>query len=114
MEKIVERFLKYVSFDTQSAEESETFPSTLKQKELGAYLAEELKGVITHRRDGLRLLSAELRRRVSGGSLGCQPAVVQVVIELLGREGLFAFATSAGKAGIIQALELLGGKGGSV
>jgi len=43
MEKIVERFLKYVSFDTQSAEESETFPSTLKQKELGAYLAQELK-----------------------------------------------------------------------
>ena len=45
MEKIVERFLKYVSFDTQSADESDTFPSTLKQKELGAYLAEELKGM---------------------------------------------------------------------
>lgn len=43
MDKIVERFLKYVSFDTQSCEESETFPSTLKQKELGAYLAQELK-----------------------------------------------------------------------
>lgn len=43
MDKIVERFLKYVSFDTQSCEDSKTFPSTLKQKELGAYLAKELK-----------------------------------------------------------------------
>ncbi len=42
MDKIVERFLKYVSFDTQSADESDTFPSTLKQKELAAYLAQEL------------------------------------------------------------------------
>lgn len=43
MDKIVERFLKYVSFDTQSCEDSDTFPSTLKQKELGAYLAKELQ-----------------------------------------------------------------------
>ena len=45
MDKIVERFLKYVSFDTQSCEDSDTFPSTLKQKELGAYLADELQSM---------------------------------------------------------------------
>lgn len=38
----VERFLKYVTFDTQSSEESESFPSTEKQKLLGAELAGEL------------------------------------------------------------------------
>ncbi|MGI5884927.1 MAG: peptidase T, partial [Candidatus Spyradocola sp.] len=42
MESIVERFLRYVSYDTQSSEESDTFPSTLKQKELGKLLAKEL------------------------------------------------------------------------
>ena len=39
----VERFLKYVSFDTQSKEDSETFPSTLKQIELAKFLFNELK-----------------------------------------------------------------------
>ena len=39
---VIERFLKYVSFDTQSDENSETVPSTAKQKVLGAYLANEL------------------------------------------------------------------------
>ncbi len=37
------RFLKYVSFDTQSCEESETFPSTEKQLVLLNYLNEEMK-----------------------------------------------------------------------
>lgn len=40
--KVTERFLKYVSFDTSSDEESETTPSTAKQKILGEYLAKEL------------------------------------------------------------------------
>ena len=40
---IAERFLKYVSFDTQSAEESETVPSTSKQLVFAKYLKEELK-----------------------------------------------------------------------
>ena len=43
MESIVERFLRYVSYDTQSSEDSDTFPSTLKQKELGKLLARELE-----------------------------------------------------------------------
>lgn len=38
----VDRFLKYVTFDTQSSETSETFPSTLKQKALGEELVAEL------------------------------------------------------------------------
>lgn len=42
---IVERFLKYVSFNTQSAEDSETTPSTEKQWALARYLKEELEGI---------------------------------------------------------------------
>ena len=38
-----EKFLKYVSFDTQSDEDSLTSPSSEKQKLLGKYLVEELK-----------------------------------------------------------------------
>ncbi len=38
----VDRFLKYVTFDTQSDPESTTFPSTEKQKDLGKVLVEEL------------------------------------------------------------------------
>ena len=42
MTSVVDRFLKYVSFDTQSDETSETCPSTAKQKLLGAALVEEM------------------------------------------------------------------------
>lgn len=42
------RFLKYVSFDTQSAEGQEQMPSTDKQKVLGAALAEELGALGLH------------------------------------------------------------------
>ncbi|MBR2428682.1 MAG: peptidase T [Alistipes sp.] len=40
-----DRFLKYVSFDTQSNESSETFPSTEKQLVLLNYLKEELQTI---------------------------------------------------------------------
>lgn len=40
---IVERFLNYVSFDTQSAEDSQTMPSTAKQLDFAKYLRDELK-----------------------------------------------------------------------
>ncbi len=43
--QVVERFLKYVKYDTQSSESSETYPSTEKQKELGKVLVEELKEI---------------------------------------------------------------------
>ncbi len=39
----VDRFLNYVKYDTQSDEESTSFPSTEKQKKLAADLAKELK-----------------------------------------------------------------------
>ena len=42
---VVSRFLKYVSFDTASDEDSESCPSTEKQKLLGGYLAKELEGL---------------------------------------------------------------------
>lgn len=43
--EIKERFLNYVSFDTQSAENSQTVPSTSKQLKLGKYLVEELQSL---------------------------------------------------------------------
>ena len=42
MESVASRFLRYVGFDTQSDEFSETCPSTEKQKTLGATLVEEM------------------------------------------------------------------------
>ncbi len=42
---IIERFLKYVSFDTQSDESSETVPSSAKQKVLGEQLVRELSAL---------------------------------------------------------------------
>ena len=42
MTDVVKRFLKYVSFDTRSDENSETVPSSEKQKKLGEYLVSEL------------------------------------------------------------------------
>jgi tripeptide aminopeptidase len=41
----VERFLRYVTFDTQSSETSETYPSTAKQLDLLRHLVDELKGI---------------------------------------------------------------------
>ena len=43
--ELKERFLKYVSFDTQSDENSDTFPSTEKQKVLLACLADEMRAL---------------------------------------------------------------------
>ena len=43
MTSVIDRFLKYVSFDTMSDESSETCPSSAKQKILGAALVEEMK-----------------------------------------------------------------------
>ncbi|MBO5399784.1 MAG: peptidase T [Alistipes sp.] len=43
--ELKDRFLKYVSFDTQSSEESTSFPSTDKQLVLLNYLAEEMRAL---------------------------------------------------------------------
>ena len=45
MSTVSERFLRYVSFDTQSDPESPTCPSTEKQKVLGAELVNEMKAM---------------------------------------------------------------------
>ncbi|BCJ94573.1 peptidase T [Anaerocolumna cellulosilytica] len=42
MQKVIERFLKYVKVDTQSLDDMEQVPSTEKQKNLAAILVEEL------------------------------------------------------------------------
>lgn len=42
---LTERFLKYVSFDTQSCEDSDTTPSTPKQRIFAAFLKSELEGL---------------------------------------------------------------------
>ena len=42
---VLDRFLNYVTFDTQSDEESKSCPSTDKQKVLGAALVEEMKSI---------------------------------------------------------------------
>ncbi len=45
---VVDRFLRYVQYDTQSSEESKTYPSTEKQKELGKVLVKELEDLGLH------------------------------------------------------------------
>lgn len=53
MSSVVDRFLRYVSFDTESDRFSDTFPSTEKQKLLGKALVEEMKemGILDARMD---------------------------------------------------------------
>lgn len=43
MEKVIELFLEYVQIDTESAEESMTMPSTMKQHDLAALLEKQLQ-----------------------------------------------------------------------
>jgi peptidase T len=45
MERAVDRFLKYVTFDTQSNEDSKCFPSTKSQLVFANYLADECKQI---------------------------------------------------------------------
>jgi tripeptide aminopeptidase len=42
-EDVLERFLRYVRIDTQSDDDSETYPSTVKQRDLGKLLERELR-----------------------------------------------------------------------
>ena len=42
---LIERFLRYVKIDTQSDEESDTSPSTMKQHDLASLLAQELEAL---------------------------------------------------------------------
>lgn len=71
--ELKERFLKYVAVDTQSAEESETFPSTQKQWTLLNMLVEEMKAL------GLTEVSIDKYGYAMGtipASKGCENAPV--------------------------------------
>ena len=69
---VTERFLKYVAFDTQSDETSETCPSTEKQKLLGAAIAEELRaiGVADARMDACGYVYGSVPGTVEGPVIG--------------------------------------------
>ena len=45
MEKMMERFLKYISIDTKSDEDNENCPSSTGQLDLGNILVSELKDI---------------------------------------------------------------------
>ena len=62
---LVERFLKYVSFDTQSSEETEITPSTPGQMVFARYLKEELESL------GLEEITCQYRQAVARHRLYC-------------------------------------------
>ena len=70
MEKVIELFLEYVQIDTESAEESTTMPSTMKQHDLAALLekqlremgAAEIRSIVTYTLRFRRLLDARMLR----------------------------------------------------
>jgi tripeptide aminopeptidase len=45
MESVIDRFIRYIKIDTESARKSDTYPSTKKQLDLAKMLEEELKGL---------------------------------------------------------------------
>ena len=45
MESVLDRFLRYVKVDTQSDENSDTYPSTAKQLDLSRMLADECRTI---------------------------------------------------------------------
>ena len=61
---VTERFLRYISYDTQSKEEEEQVPSTKKQLEFSILLAAELKemGISNVRMDGQDIFTVRSRQ----------------------------------------------------
>ena len=72
---LVERFLKYVSFDTQSSEETEITPSTPGQMVFARYLKEELESLgleeITLDENGYLFATLPARQAVARHRLYC-------------------------------------------
>jgi tripeptide aminopeptidase len=62
MQSVIERFIRYVKIDTESARKSDTYPSTLKQLNLAKLLENELKelGLEDARTDGYGYVTATL------------------------------------------------------
>jgi tripeptide aminopeptidase len=75
--ELLERFLRYVQVDTQSDENSDTSPSTEKQKNLSRMLADELKaiGLADARMDEFGYVYATLPGNVPAGKAAAVPAV---------------------------------------
>ena len=82
MESVVERFLRYVTFDTQSDEESDTCPSTEKQKALAAALVEETRECLEDRTNGLYGLRCGCLCGTRSGLLGIDQRTHLVLLDL--------------------------------
>ena len=74
LERVVERFLKYVKYDTQSSMETKTTPSTPGQKVLGDILAKELEQI------GMKDVSFDL----NGYVMATLPSNMEVEVPTLG------------------------------
>ena len=72
---LVERFLKYVSFDTQSSEETGVTPSTPGQMVFARYLKEELESLgleeISLDENGYLFATCQYRQAVARHRLYC-------------------------------------------
>ena len=68
MSSVTERFLRYVSVDTQSKDDQEAFPSTEKQKNLGRMLKAELEamGLSNVRMDSWGYVYGEIPSNLEG------------------------------------------------
>ena len=67
---VLERFLRYVRIDTQSDDDSESYPSTAKQRDLGAVLERELRELGLEDVELTRTPPVALLRVVDGARLG--------------------------------------------
>jgi len=71
MEPVIERFLRYIRIDTESARKSDTFPSTLKQLNLAKLLVQELQelGLSNAAMDEYGYVTATIPANVDDSSL---------------------------------------------
>ncbi len=71
MESVIERFLRYIQIDTESARKSDTFPSTLKQLDLAKLLVQELLdlGLSDAAMDGYGYVTATLPANMDDSGL---------------------------------------------
>jgi tripeptide aminopeptidase len=71
MESVIDRFLRYIQIDTESARKSDTFPSTLKQLNLAKLLVQELLdlGLSDAAMDGYGYVTATLPANIDASGL---------------------------------------------
>lgn len=71
MESVIDRFLRYIQIDTESARKSDTFPSTLKQLNLAKLLVQELLdlGLSDAAMDGYGYVTATLPANMDASGL---------------------------------------------